>query len=117
MENVITFRDLGVTVYSQNSFSFHIKEIVLKSNKLLGFVMRSCSKFESFCPLVIMLFNSIVHSNLEYCTVIWSLYYNIHINIVEYIQKKFVNFFLYKFNILVRVVIMTIFLVTLNYHY
>lgn len=62
LEKLDKFHDSKLSYYD------HIKEIILKSNKLLGFVLRYCCESENVCSLVV-LFNSSVRSNVEYCTI------------------------------------------------
>lgn len=73
LENLITFCDLGGTVDSQLNYNFHINDIVLKSNKLLAFIMRTSFHFDSLGPVVVHL-KLLISSKLEYCAIIWSSY-------------------------------------------
>ena len=98
LENVTSFCDLGITIDSKLSFTFHINNIVSKANKMLGLVKRTCSEFTNLRSFIV-LFSSFVRSILEYGVTIWSPYYKMHSQRIEKIQKKFVKFLCYKFNI------------------
>ena len=58
---------------------------------MLGFIKRICRDFDD--PLVLKtLYCTFVRSTLEYASSIWNPQYAIHINRIESVQKKFVNF-------------------------
>ena len=99
LETVVHIRDLGVTLDPHLTYNVHIDEVLSKANKMLGFITRLSSEFFNLRVLLI-LYSASVRSNLEYCTTIWSPYYNCHIKRIEKIQKKFVKNLCYKFNIL-----------------
>lgn len=90
-------RDLGVLFDSQLTFRPHIEHIVNKSNKLLGFILRSTKSFKA-PESTLRLFFSLVRSVLEYCCPVWSPYYSVHVNNVERVQKKLLKLLSRKFN-------------------
>lgn len=97
LERVMTFKDLGVVLDHQLNFRDHIDLIVAKSNSLLGFIRRITKDFRN--PQSIKtLYCSIVRSILEYASIIWDPAYNIHIDRIERIQKKFIIYYLHKLN-------------------
>lgn len=98
IENVNDVIDLGVHIDRGINFNLHIDNIVCKSLKILGFVIRQTKEFSSIRALVI-LFKSLVRSTLEYCNIIWSPHYNNSIVRLENVQKKFIKSLCFKFNI------------------
>jgi hypothetical protein len=47
LEFLFQISDLGITLDSTLTFCSHIENIVKKSNKMLGFMIRQCSEFET----------------------------------------------------------------------
>lgn len=88
LREVDTIRDLGVIIDNKLRFNNHINNIVNRSFRLLGFVLRNCREFKS--PLSkICVFNCLVRSILEYCSPVWTPMYDIHKKRVESINKRF----------------------------
>lgn len=65
---------------------------------MTGFVMRQCWDFDNVETLKSVYF-ALVRSLLEYCSIVWSPFYKTHIDRIERVQSRFVNFLLYKINI------------------
>lgn len=83
-------RDLGVIIDSKLTFNSHIDKIVNKSFKLLGFILRVAKPFRR--PLTYkLLYNSYVRSRLEFASAVWSPHYQVHIDRIERVQKKFIK--------------------------
>lgn len=100
INNVILVRssehtDLGVTFNSRFSFDSHISNMVSSAYRILGFVIRSGHDFENILALK-SLYNSLVRSKLEYASVVWSPHYNIYINEIEKVQRRFLKFLSFK---------------------
>ena len=91
--NVI--RDLGVTFDSKLIFDAHIDNIVKKASRALGFIVRMSSEFKSIKAIKI-LYCSFVRSHLEYCSQVWNPKYNIYIDRLEGIQKKFLRYLQFR---------------------
>ena len=72
------FKDLGVTFDNRLTFVPHINDVVRRSLNTLGFVHRSCREFTEIQPLITLFF-ALVRSKLEYCSIVWSPLYNVHI--------------------------------------
>ncbi|CAH2097315.1 unnamed protein product [Euphydryas editha] len=90
-------RDLGVIVDSKLRFNLHIEDVVGRAFRMLGFVLRNCKEFKS--PRTkITLYNCLVRSLLEYCSVVWNPHYNVHINRLESVQKRFLRHLSYNYN-------------------
>ena len=70
LESVDTVKYLGVTISSNMTWNTHINNITSKAQKLLGFLRRNLQiKNEQTKS---MAYKSLVRSNLEYCSTIWS---------------------------------------------
>lgn len=89
-------RDLGVTFDVKLIFDKHIDSVCKRANKILGFIIRTCKHFtDSKC--IVNLYKGLVCSILEYACVIWHPQYNVYIDRLERIQKKFTRFLDYRF--------------------
>lgn len=93
-----TIRDLGIIYDSKLMFNTHIDEIVKKAYKLLGFILRVCKSFTSVESLII-LYKSLVRSQLEFITPIWNPHCAKYITKIESIQNKFIYIISRKFNL------------------
>lgn len=80
------------------SFNEHIDDITRKSYKMLGFIFR-CGKFFTKQSSMMQLFNALVRSRLEYCSSVWSPFYDEAVDQIERVQKKFSRMFYFKFNL------------------
>ena len=71
LEHVSSIKDLGVTIDSELKWSMHIDNIVSKANRMSHLVLRSLGHN---APVTVkkQLYVSLVRSNLEYCSQIWS---------------------------------------------
>lgn len=88
-------RDLGVIFDNKLTFVPHIDNVVSRASRMLGFVLRNIKSFRS-CRPKIMLYNSLVRSILEYCSVVWRPHYATHSLRLERIQKRFVWHLMYS---------------------
>lgn len=88
-------RDLGVCLDSKMSFNNHVDNIVKKSYRSLGFVLRTCKPFTDENSLKIVYY-AYVRSTLEYACPIWYPIYAIHKDRIENIQKKFIRHLNFK---------------------
>lgn len=98
LEQVSSIRDLGVIFDSKLRFDLHIEEIIKKSYRMLGFIMRATSKFNNI-KCINMLYNALVRSNLEYNSFIWSPHYESQSHQIERIQKNYTRQLAFKFRI------------------
>ena len=95
LSRVDCFKDLGVIFDPKLTFTHHIDNIIAMSYKSLGFLIRSSREFKS--PETInSLFYSLVRSRLEYASVIWQPYYQVHIDKIEKIQSRYLRFLSFK---------------------
>lgn len=88
LQEVHEIRDLGVIIDSKLKFKAHIDAIVAKSAKMLGFLKRNAKGFLSNRTKVI-LFNSLVRSQLEFASIIWNPNYATYSQRIENIQRSF----------------------------
>ena len=77
---------LGVDIQSSLSWKTHIDRITKKSNSMLGFLrrnLRSCSEETKANA-----YFSMVRSNLEYCSSVWSPHHKDQIHKIEMVQRR-----------------------------
>lgn len=84
-------RDLGVIIDDKLNFSKHIEMITAKATAALGFVKRFCHDISDTQTLK-SLYYALVQSHLEYCSVVWLPFYEVHRKKIESIQKQFTMF-------------------------
>lgn len=65
---------------------------------MIGFVSRSTKEFKSPASLL-HLYKTLVRSLLEYCTVIWSPFYNKHVERIERVQIKLLKIICYRYGL------------------
>jgi len=86
-----TFKDLGITFDTKLSFTAHIENITSDSLKAYGFITRCRHDF--FDPSIMKtLYFAFVRSRLEYASLIWCPYYDVHTGSLERVQRKFLKF-------------------------
>ncbi|CAK1580211.1 unnamed protein product [Parnassius mnemosyne] len=90
-------RDLGVIHDSKLLFDKHIENIIGRSTRALGFVMRCSKNFKQIKTLKI-LYCCYVRSILEYASQIWNPQYKTYISRIERIQMKFIKHLCYRVN-------------------
>ena len=95
LSRVNSFRDLGVTFDSRLTFVNHINNICARAYKSLGFILRCGGSFHDVTCLRILYF-CYVRSVLEYASVVWTPFSQIHINSLEKIQRRFLKFLVFK---------------------
>lgn len=98
LQRVKSKLDLGVTIDDKLSFKEHVNVTTRKAYRMLGFIFR-CGKFFKSRDSLIILYNSLVRSRLEYCASVWSPIYKDRVEIIERVQRKFARMFFYKFRI------------------
>lgn len=77
VKRVDSLRDLGVIFPSPLSFNAHINDILSKANKMGGFIKR---QYDNAFSVYLQLFDSLVRSHLEFCSVIWDPFHTTHID-------------------------------------
>lgn len=91
-------KDLGVTLDADLKFTLHYNNISNKALRNLGFLARYSREFSSSKTLR-ALYISLVRPNLEYCSSLWSPFYNNHITLLERVQRKFLRYLAFRENI------------------
>ncbi|KAI5751055.1 hypothetical protein M8J77_003777 [Diaphorina citri] len=89
--------DLGVTFEKDLRFVTHIQNVRAKASRMLGFITRNTKDFSNVSTLRTLYF-AYVRSVLEYCSVVWSPQYQVHIKSLESIQHKFLRLIAFKSN-------------------
>lgn len=87
LERVASIRDLGVQLDDKLIFDQHITNICKKAYQMLGFILRISKSFRQANTLLV-LYKTLVRSQLEYASVIWNPLYKIYSEKIEMIQKK-----------------------------
>ena len=82
-------RDLGIIIDSNLNWELHIQNVCQKSKQLCAWIL-SVFYTRDKCTMMI-LFNSLVRSKIEYCNEVWSPYKIKDINKVEQIQRSFTS--------------------------
>jgi hypothetical protein len=98
LESVSQVRDLGVQLDTGLTFVPHINSMVDRALRTLGFVLRLCRSFTKVSTFV-NLFTCLVRPQLEYNSVLWSPYYQVHITRIERVQNKLLRFINFKLGI------------------
>lgn len=96
LKRVTEVRDLGIILDSGLLFSSHINHITSKAYKMLGFIFRQTVDFTDPDTLLV-LYNSLVRSHLEYASTVWNPQYSEYKKMVEKIQDKLIKRLRYKF--------------------
>mgnify|MGYP005983694967 FL=1 len=88
-------KDLGIYLDKKLSFVDHYDYIVARSRKILGCIKRWTANFKNIRSIVI-LFNSLVRSILEFNCISWSPFYITYINRIDAVQRSFLRFVKFK---------------------
>jgi hypothetical protein len=70
LESVTTAKYLGITISKDMNWDTHIDNITSKANKIIGFLRRNLPIQNTETET--LAYKSMVRSNLEYCTSVWS---------------------------------------------
>lgn len=93
-----SMRDLGVIHDSKLLFDEHVEKIVSKASKALGFIMRLSKNFKNVKTFKI-LYCTFVRSNLEYASEVWNPRYDVYIDRLESIQRRFLKYLCFRVKI------------------
>ena len=90
------YRYLGVKLSEDLSWDPHIKKVISKSNRVLGFQRRIIWK----CPQDIkpQAYVSLVRPHPEYASAVWDTYRKHHIDSLQMIQRKAARFAISTYN-------------------
>ena len=86
LQNVNSTKDLGVIIDNKLTFNEHILEKIKKAKCLLGLIKRNFKNL--YEKTFILLYKSLVRSQLEYTSSIWFPYRKSLINEIESIQRR-----------------------------
>jgi hypothetical protein len=91
LDRVSSINDLGVIMDEKMNFSEHVDVMVGKDFAMLGFIRRL--SFELRDPYTLMsLYTSLVLPKLEYARCVWKIFYEIHVDKVERVQRRFIRY-------------------------
>ena len=79
-------KDLGVLVDDELEFDKHIRAIVNKANRMMGMIRRGFTYLDK--EIFMNLYPVLVRPLLEYCVQVWSPYKQMHIDLIEGVQKR-----------------------------
>ena len=86
LKDVDNFKDLGVTITRDLSWSNHISITVNKANKVLGSIKRSVGTANA--NVFSMLYKSLVRPILKYAAPVWCPYLTRDIHALENVQRR-----------------------------
>ena len=86
LQNVNSTKDLGVIIDNKLTFNEHILEKIKKAKCLLGLIKRNFKNL--YEKTFILLYKSLVRSQLEYTSSVWFPYRKSLINEIESIQRR-----------------------------
>lgn len=89
--------DLGVVFDKKLSFNVHIDATVSTALKSYGFIYRNSTHFKQLSTLKV-LYYSYVRSKLEYACLVWNPHYQVHIDKLESVQRKFLKLLYFREN-------------------
>lgn len=89
-------KDLGVIIDSRLDFNKHINATTAKASSALGFIKRFSYDMRNIQTQK-TLFHTLVQSILEYCSIVWLPFYDIHRNKIECILRQFSMFALREY--------------------
>ena len=96
LETVDTAKYLGITISHNMSWEPHINNITTKANKILGFLKRNLQiKNEDTKSQA---YKSLVRSNLEYCSTVWSPHTQKHKDKLEMIQRRAARYVTHRYH-------------------
>ena len=84
IEQVDSYKYLGVLISSDLSWSLHINWVCSRAKQLIGFLYRHLRLVDSKC--VSRVYQAIVLPILNYCSAIWDPYHQTYINKLERVQ-------------------------------
>ena len=97
LEDVYEFCDLGLLTNHHLSWNSHVDAITNKANRILGLPRRTCRGWKDTETLKV-LYCTLVRSQVEYGSVVWSPYTVRNIDKLEHIQRRGTKFILRKRN-------------------
>jgi hypothetical protein len=93
LELVSCIKDLGVDITRSLTWDTHIHKVIAKANSKMGMIRRTVG-YSAPTKVTLPLFNTLVRSNLEYCSVLWSGTSRQNISRLERVQRHATKFIL-----------------------
>ena len=93
LEHVDNYKDLGMVVDKTLSWSQHVQTVISKSSRVAGMIKRSVG-FSAPSSVTLQLYKSLVRSNLEYSTPVWSPHYAGDVKALERVQRGMTKYIL-----------------------
>jgi hypothetical protein len=91
LKRVDDIKDLGVIMDGKMSFLPHIKAIICKPSRMLGFIKRVSRDFREPSTHK-TLYTSLVRPNLEHAACVWSPHQSVHSERLERVQHNFIRY-------------------------
>ena len=92
LEEVKEFKNLGITADNHLKWNSHTDKVVARANKMLGLIKKKTGKGLDDPKTLRTIFCSLVRSNLEYRSVVWSPYTKRNIKKIEGVQRRATKF-------------------------
>ena len=86
LRNVSNYKDLGVIMASDLTWTKHVAETVHKANKVLGLLIRTVGSENK--DIFSILYKSLVRPILEYASLVWSPYLAKDVHKIEKVQRR-----------------------------
>ena len=86
IDNIDSYKDLGIILDHQLKFHLHTTEVAAKANRLLGLIKKSFDYLDS--DMLTKLFTVFVHPTLEYGNAVWGPFFVLDQRKVEKIQRR-----------------------------
>ena len=86
VRRVQSMKDPGISVTSDLSWNSHINALVSKCNRMMGMIKRSVG-YKAPINVISYLYSTLVRSNLEHCSTVWSPFTFNEMQAVETIQR------------------------------
>lgn len=90
LKRVQETKDLGFIYTPTLSFRSHIDYISCKALKILGFIRRHTTEFNS-APCLVALYCSLVRSILDYGSIVWNPSLQVETKLIERVQSRFLS--------------------------
>jgi hypothetical protein len=93
LDRVSSINDFGVIMDGKINFSEPVDVMVGKAFPMLKFISRLSFEFRD--PYTLRsLYTSLVLPKLEYASCVWSLFYDVRVDNVERVQRRFIRYVL-----------------------
>ena len=93
LENVGSFKDLGVVIDSSLSFREQTRLLIGKANATAGMIKRTLG-YHAPCRATLQLYLALNCSQFEYCSPVWSPFLNCDIRRIESVQRSMTRYIL-----------------------